>query len=195
MFVLDAANFKKARITIFLITFNSLLYIFFSFGLEDLDDFFYLLVQINYKIIYDLEVWRLFTSFFVHVDLLHLFSNMISLLIFGSYVELSFSRYKFVVIYFISGFLGSLFTIFFLPLNAISLGASGAIFGLIGAALSISIVERNTPLIILGLVYALYFVISSFAPGINYFAHIFGLLGGFVTGYIFRRNKRKEQPY
>ena len=193
MFVLDAANFKKARITIFLITFNTLLYLFFSFGL--LDDVFYLLVQINSKVVYDLELWRLVTSMFLHGDVLHLFSNMFSLLIFGSYIELSFSKYKFVLIYFISGILGSVFTIFLLPLNTISLGASGAIFGLIGAALSILIFDRNNPLIILGLVYVLYFVITSFSPGINYLAHIFGLLGGFVTGYLLRRNKRNEQAY
>ena len=138
MFVLDAKNIKKARITLFLITFNTLLYLFFSFGLEDLDDIFYLLVQINSKVVYDLELWRLVTSMFLHGDLLHLFSNMFSLLIFGSYIELSFSKVKFLLIYFISGFLGSLFTVFFLPLNTISLGASGAIFGLIGAVLSLT---------------------------------------------------------
>ena len=192
MFVLDASNIKNARITIFLITFNTLIYFFFSFGLEDV---FYLLVQINSKVVYDLEIWRLVTSMFLHGDALHLFSNMFSLLIFGSYIELSFSKYKFVLIYFISGILGSVFTIFLLPLNTISLGASGAIFGLIGAALSILIFDRNNPLIILGLVYALYFVITSFSPGINYFAHIFGLLGGFVTGYLLKRNKRNEQTY
>ncbi|MBY9014559.1 MAG: rhomboid family intramembrane serine protease [Candidatus Lokiarchaeota archaeon] len=192
MFVLDASNIKNARITIFLITFNTLLYLFFSFGFEDV---FYLLVQINSKVVYDLELWRLVTSMFLHGDALHLLSNMVSLLIFGSYVELSFSKYKFVLIYFISGFLGSLFTIFLLPLNTISLGASGAIFGLIGAALSILIVDRNNPLIILGLIYAFYFVITSFSPGINYFAHIFGLLGGFSTGYILRKNIHNEQPY
>jgi rhomboid protease GluP len=192
MFVLEASNFKKAKITLFLITTNTLLYLLFSFGLEDI---FYLLVQINSKVVYDLELWRLVTSMFLHGDALHLFSNMVSLLIFGSYVELSFSKYKFVLIYFISGFLGSLFTIFFLPLNTISLGASGAIFGLIGAALSMLITDRNNPLIIIGLIYAFYFVISSFSPGINYFAHIFGLLGGFATGYILRRNKRNEQLY
>ena len=192
MFVLDASNIKNARITIFLITFNTLLYFFFSFGF---DDVYYLLVQINSKVFYDLELWRLVTSMFLHGDVLHLFSNMVSLLIFGSYIELSFSKYKFVLIYFISGFLGSLFTLFFLPLNTISLGASGAIFGLIGAALSILIIERNNPLIILGLIYVFYFVIMSFSSGINYIAHIFGLLGGFVIGYILRRNKRNEQPY
>jgi membrane associated rhomboid family serine protease len=193
MFVLDAANFKKARITIFLITFNTLLYLFFSFGL--LDDVFYLLVQINSKVVYDLELWRLVTSMFLHGDVLHLFSNMFSLLIFGSYIELSFSKYKFVLIYFISGFLGSLFTVFFLPLNTISLGASGAIFGLIGAVLSMIIFDRNNPLIILGLIYAFYFVITSFRPGVNYFAHIFGLLGGFVIGYILRKKPPTEQIY
>jgi len=193
MFVLDASNIKKARITIFLITFNTLLYLFFSFG--NLEDLFYLLVQINSKVVYDLELWRLITSMFLHGDALHLFSNMVSLLIFGSYIELSFSKVKFVLIYFVSGFLGSLFTVFLLPLNTISLGASGAVFGLIGAALSILIVERNNPLIILGLIYVFYFVFSSFSPGINYFAHIFGLLGGFVTGFILRRNKSNEQMY
>jgi rhomboid protease GluP len=193
MFVLDASNFKNAKITLFLITFNTLLYFFFFFG--NIDDLFYLLVQINSKVVNDLELWRLVTSMFLHGDALHLFSNMFSLLIFGSYIELSFSKYKFVLIYFISGILGSVFTIFLLPLNTISLGASGAIFGLIGAALSILIFERNNPLIILGLVYVLYFVITSFSPGINYLAHIFGLIGGFVTGYLLRRNKRNEQAY
>jgi len=192
MFVLDASNIRNARITLFLITFNTLLYFFFSFGFEDV---FYLFVQINSKVVYDLELWRLVTSMFLHGDVLHLFSNMISLLIFGSYIELSFSKYKFVLIYFISGFLGSLFTLFILPINTISLGASGAIFGLIGAALSILIVERNNPLIILGLIYVFYFVIMSFSSGINFIAHIFGLLGGFVIGYLLRRKKRDEQPY
>jgi len=195
MFVLDAANIKNARITIFLITFNTLLFLLFSFGLEELDDIFYLLVQINSKVVYDLELWRLITSMFLHGDFLHLFSNMFSLLIFGSYIELSFSKVKFVLIYFISGFLGSLFTVFFLPLNTISLGASGAIFGLIGAVLSMIIFDRNNPLIILGLIYAFYFVITSFRPGVNYFAHIFGLLGGFVIGYILRKKPPTEQLY
>ncbi len=193
MFVLDASNFKKAKITLFLITFNTLLYFFFFFG--NIDDLFYLLVQINSKVVNDLELWRLITSMFLHGDAIHLFSNMFSLLIFGSYIELSFSKFKFVLIYFISGFLGSLFTVFFLPLNTISLGASGAIFGLIGAVLSMIIFDRNNPLIILGLIYAFYFVITSFRPGVNYFAHIFGLLGGFIIGYLLKRNKRNEQPY
>lgn len=192
MFILDASNIKEARVTIFLISINTLLFVLFSFGFGDV---FYLLVQINYKIIYDLEIWRLFTSIFLHADALHLFSNMISLLIFGAYVELRYSKFQFILIYIISGLIGSFFSMLLLPSYIISLGASGAIFGLIGAAFSILIVQRDTPLIYLGLIYVFYFVISSFGPNINYFAHIFGLLSGLVMGYLFKRNKKSVKRY
>jgi rhomboid protease GluP len=187
MFILDVKNIKDARITIFLISINALLYVIFSFAYEDV---FYLLVQINAKIINDLEIWRLLTSMFLHGDALHLFSNMVSLLIFGAYIELSYSKYQFIIIYFISGLIGSFFSMLFLDFYTISLGASGAIFGLIGAAFSILIVQRDTPLMFLGLMYVFYFVFSSFAPEINYFAHIFGLLAGLLLGFIFKRSKK-----
>lgn len=192
MFILEASNIKEARITIFLISINTLLFIFFSFAFEDV---FYLLVQINSKIINDLEIWRLLTSMFLHGDALHLFSNMVSLLIFGAYVELSYSKYQFIIIYIISGLFGSFFSMLLLPFNTISLGASGAIFGLIGAAFSIQIVRRDTSLIFLGLIYVFYFVFSSFSPNINYFAHIFGLLAGLILGFLFKRNKKSMVRY
>ena len=194
MFILDSSNIKEARVTIFLISVNALLFVFFSVGF---DETFYLLVQINSKIIFDFEIWRLFTSIFLHGDLLHIFSNMVSLLIFGAYVELSFSKYEFVVIYFGSGLIGSFFSMLFLPLNTISLGASGAVFGLIGSAFSIIISQRDTPLIFLGLIYVFYFIFSSFSPGINYFAHISGLLCGLALGYLFTKRKRADtsSPY
>lgn len=191
MFILDASNIKEARVTIFLISINTLLFVLFSFGLKDV---FYLLVQINYKIIYDLEIWRLFTSMFLHGDALHLFSNMISLLIFGAYVELNYSKFQFILIYIGSGMIGSLFSMLLLPSDIMSLGASGAIFGLIGAAFSILIAQRDMPLLYLGLIYIFYFVFSSFGPNINYFAHIFGLLSGLVLGYLFP-NKKSVKRY
>ena len=186
MFILDASNIKEARITIFLISINVFLYIFFLFTPEDV---FFLFVQINNRIIYDLEIWRLFTGMFLHADALHLFSNMIALLIFGAYIESNYSKYEFMTIYFMSGLMGNIFSVILLPPYTISLGASGAIFGLIGAAFLIIILRRDTPLIFIGLLYVFYFIFSSFSPQINYFAHIFGLIGGFILGYLFKRSK------
>ena len=192
MFILDASYIKEARITIFLISINTLLFIFFSFAFED---WFYLLVQINFNVIFDLEIWRLFTSMFLHGDVLHLFSNMLSLLLFGAYIELNYSKFQFLLIYFTSGLIGSFFSMLLFSLYTISLGASGAIFGLIGAAFSILIIQRDPPLIFIGLIYIFYFIISSFAPEINYFAHIFGLISGMIMGYVFKRNKKSVERY
>jgi rhomboid protease GluP len=192
MFILDASNIKEARITIFLISTNVFLYVFFLFASEDV---FFLFVQINSKIIYDLEIWRLFTAMFLHGDALHLFSNMIALLIFGAYIESNYSKYEFVIIYFMSGLMGNIFSVILLPPYTISLGASGAIFGLIGAAFLIIILRRDIPLIFIGLLYVFYFIFSSFSPQINYFAHIFGLIGGFILGYLFKRSKNYFKRY
>ena len=103
------------------------------------------------------------------------------------------SKLKFLVIYFISGLIGNVFSLFLLPANVISLGSSGAIFGLIGIALIMVIID-NRSLLPFALLYIGYFIISSFMPGINMWAHIFGLLAGLLLGYIwyYRRNKVSE---
>lgn len=192
MIILDADNFKEAKITLSLIFINISCFIAFNLilGLEYL----LLLSQINSKVISDLELWRLITAMFMHADPIHIFSNMVALLLFGAAVETNFPRYQYCIIYFISGLIGNLFSLILLPLNAISLGASGAIFGLIGAAF-IFFLKEDPTFIGLGLIYVAYFVIMSFAPGINYWAHIFGLLGGILFGHLFKRKREIEDIY
>ena len=188
MFVLDSESIRKSKLTIFLIISNILIYLFFL----PFQDYIYYFTQINIAIIQNYEIWRLFTAIFIHGDLTHLFSNMFGLFLFGIFVESSFSKIKFLTIYFVSGIIGNLFSLFLLPLYVISFGASGAIFGLIGASLIIVVRERYTPLIFIGLVYVIYFLISSFLPGTNYFAHIFGLIGGLILGYLFLNERFRE---
>ncbi|MFX1386867.1 MAG: rhomboid family intramembrane serine protease, partial [Promethearchaeota archaeon] len=67
---------------------------------------------------------------------MHIFSNMIALLLFGATVETNnnITKTQFLIIYFFSGLIGNIFSLLLLPLDSISLGASGAIFGLIGVA-------------------------------------------------------------
>lgn len=193
MFYIDAESFKEAKLTFFLIIINVICFIAFNIilNIEYLLNF----AQINSRVIENLELWRLFTSMFLHADIIHLFSNMVALLIFGIAVENNFKRFQFIIIYFISGFIGNLFTLILLPPNIISLGASGAIFGLIGAAF-VFFVKEDRSFILLGLIYIAYFIFSSFAPGINAIAHITGLAGGLLFGYLFKYviiDKRSEE--
>ncbi len=191
MFVLTAENFKEARITLFLISINIIIFISFSFAIEP--DYFLLLAQINDRVINHYELWRLITAMFLHGDILHIFSNMFGLLLFGAFLETYFTKISYLLVYFISGLIGNIFSLILLPLNTISLGASGCVFGLIGAAIIIIAIHKDKSLLILGMVYVLLFIISSFSPGINYFAHIFGLLGGLFFGYILRKKKQEKE--
>ena len=192
MYVLDSESLKKAKITQALIIINCISFIVFNILLPI--EFILQLVQINSKIVLDFEYYRLITSMFLHADIMHIFSNMLALLIFGTAVESNYSKFEYLIIYFISGLIGNLFSLVLLPLDVISLGASGAIFGLIGAAFILFAVDGDRTLIFLGMFYLFYFIIASLAPGINLWAHLFGLVGGIAFGYFFIR-KRKDQYY
>lgn len=192
MLVLDSEDLKNARITILLIFINIFCFITFNIILtEDL----ILFVQINRKILEDHEIWRIFTPIFLHIDIIHLFSNMIGLLLFGATIENSriYSKIEYLFLYFLSGLIGNLFSLILLPLDSISLGASGAIFGLIGAVFILYVTEDRS-LLFLALLYVLFFIISSLGPGINLWAHLFGLLGGILLGLIFKQ-KDKDLRY
>ncbi len=195
MMVLDLENLKDAKITLTLIFINILLFIFINFAPPEI---FQALVQDNRRIIENFEIWRLFTSIFIHADPIHLFSNMIALLLFGATVEINhnITQFQYIFIYIASGLIGSFFSLLLIPivisLDIISLGASGAIFGLIGVAFIIVAIEYR-PLLFLALFYLGFFILTSFSPGINYWAHIFGLVGGILFGYLFYMRKRKIQ--
>ena len=192
MYILDSESFKKAIITQALIIINCISFIVFTILLPI--EFILQLVQKNSKIVRDLEYYRLITSMFLHANIMHIFSNMIALLLFGTAVENNYSKLEYLIIYFISGLIGNLFSLILLPLDVISLGASGAIFGLIGAAFVLFAVDGDRTLIFLGILFLFYFIIASLAPGINLWAHLFGLVGGILFGYIFIP-KRKNQDY
>ena len=79
------------------------------------------------------QYYRMITSMFVHADIIHLLFNMYALFILGPQVEKYYGRLKFTLIYLISGLLGSVFSLVFASSNTFSMGASGAIFGLLGS--------------------------------------------------------------
>ncbi len=129
-----------------------------------------------------IEFYRLVTSVFLHAGLIHLVCNMYSLYIIGPQLESFFGKVKYTIIFIGSGIIGNLLTIGFLQDNHIGIGASGAIFGLLGALLYFGyhyrvylsgvIKSQIIPLIVLNL------LIGFMLPNINNLAHIGGLVGG-----------------
>ncbi len=131
------------------------------------------------------EYYRLFVSIFLHVGIFHLLCNMYSLYIIGPQVESFYGKLKFIFIYIFSGVSGSIFSLAFAQDNVVSVGASGAIFGLLGAVLYFGyhyrvylgnvIRSQVVPVILVNLFIG--FMIS----GIDNFAHIGGLVGGILA--------------
>ncbi len=131
------------------------------------------------------EWWRLISAAFLHVGLIHLIVNMYSLAVIGSQVESYLGKFKFIFVYLVSAICGNLMSLVLGAENVVSVGASGAIFGLMGALLyfgyhyrlylSDAIKRQIIPVIVINLVIG--FVIS----GVDNAAHIGGLAGGFLA--------------
>ena len=133
------------------------------------------------------QYYRLFTAAFLHADIFHLLFNCYALYIIGSQVESYLGKFKYIVIYIISIFSSSLLSMLFAGGNYFSVGASGAIFGLMGALLYFGYYYRLylgnvlksqiIPLIVINL------IIGFVAPDIDNFGHIGGLIGGILATY------------
>src|SRR6266508_249423 len=123
------------------------------------------------------EWWRLITAAFLHGNLLHLGMNMFVLWIVGAPVEQAIGRGRFLVLYFVSGLAGSAGALLFSP-DAITVGASGAIFGILGAAL---VLESQRSYVLGGQAFgliAINLVLTFAIPNISVGGHLGGLAGG-----------------
>jgi len=144
------------------------------------------------------EFYRLFSYMFLHADFMHLANNCFSLYIFGSRVERFYGLPKTLLIYLASGILAGLVSVLLVPHPTI--GASGAVFGLLGAMLALALRSKadiaglNYPaiLVLAGISLALGFM----RPEINNHAHAGGIVAGFVLGMILlkigERGKRSD---
>jgi membrane associated rhomboid family serine protease len=123
------------------------------------------------------EFWRLLTGAFLHGGLLHIGFNMLVLWFVGPQLEALFGHLRYAVLYLVSAIGGSVASYAFGPFNGISVGASGAVFGLMAALIVAGHSMRRDVSQVLILL-AINFVIGFVAPGIDWRAH----LGGAVTG-------------
>ena len=134
------------------------------------------------------QYWRLITAMFLHAGILHIALNMYALYLFGYLIEGAFGRRWFLAIYFGSGFLGSVTSFVFGPALEIGVGASGAIFGLLGAWVAFNYRRRSNPLASANLRWALMLIglntlLAAGFHGIDWRAHAGGLVAGVAAGW------------
>jgi len=175
---------KKIVVTKALIVINVLVFIaMYLFGNGGTDTNTLIKFGANYgPLVASGEVYRLLTSTFLHIGIIHLLFNMYALYIIGSQLENFLGKKKFLIVYLISAISGSLLSA--VLSNSISAGANGAIFGLLGSLLYFGyhyrvylgnvLVKQIVPLIILNI--ALGFIF----PGVDNASHIGGLISGLL---------------
>ena len=135
------------------------------------------------------EWWRLLTVVLTHAGWLHLGSNMLALWSVGNPLEAFYGKAKYALIFLVSLIAASLLSNYFNPANVPAVGASGAIFGLFGAMLvtgrRMGVNYQNIAGIIV-----VNLIITFTVPGIDWHAHVGGLLGGALVGYFLTLSKR-----
>jgi membrane associated rhomboid family serine protease len=147
--------------------------------------------------------WRLLAAMWLHADPLHLFINALCLWQVGGYVERLLGPLAFVVVYLLTGLVASAASLQMLPGTAIAVGASGAVFGLVGVLLAVAIAGRRTHRLaeVLGelrtrlVAIIAYNLFAGFVvPGIDNAAHIGGLVAGLAFGWLIARDSLAATP-
>ncbi len=133
------------------------------------------------------ELWRLVTSMFLHASLIHIAVNMVALFFLGSFAEQAFGRERFFFLYLVSGLSGGIAYLYFGTFTTPAVGASGAIFGLLGGILGFSLRRgtfswQNPVIRQLLIITAINLFIGASIPQVSNTAHIGGLIGGLLFG-------------
>ena len=179
----------KPWIALFLVALNVLVYVLCAFT----GDLLYNIGGISVRVILEKgEIYRMLTSMFLHAGISHLFNNMIILIALGDMLESKMGHGKFLVIYLLSGLGGNICSMaweLYTRDYTYSVGASGAVYGMMGALLGAAILKdcKNLYLKPIRIIFVLgYSVYSGFnSPEVNNMAHIGGLISGFVVYCVF----------
>ncbi|MCE7741009.1 MAG: rhomboid family intramembrane serine protease [Candidatus Heimdallarchaeota archaeon] len=143
------------------------------------------------QLVYQGHVYQLFSSIFVHFDWLHILSNCLFLLIFGLKAEDYLLSWQYYAVFIISGLMGGLLSLTF-GAATISAGASGGVFGLLGADITIVYQEEKDkkPWIYVGI--GVIFLAITAGVNTNVLAHAIGLVTGFLFPVIFKKRRNLE---
>jgi membrane associated rhomboid family serine protease len=139
--------------------------------------------------------WRIVTGGFLHENLIHIGFNMYVLYVLGVMLEPALGRLRFGLIYAVSLLTGSLGALIVSP-HSVTVGASGAVFGVMGAA-AVEMRARQIPIMQSGVggLILINLVISFTLPGISWGGHVGGLIGGALAALAFQASARLRAPW
>jgi rhomboid protease GluP len=146
---------------------------------------------------YQNEWYRLVTSMLLHGNVFHLLTNMYVLVYIGGFMERFIGSLRYIALYLIAGITASLAVVYLGNSNVITVGASGSIFGIMGALFLMTFIQKDAlpgPIIYqIRLLTLINLGITSFIPGLSIFGHLGGLITGMIIFYIFHliRDKNK----
>ena len=191
---------KKEPITVLFILLNILIFLIVDFtgGSENTAHMIEFGAAYPPLILENGEIYRLFTCMFLHFGIEHLLNNMLVLFVLGSRLEQVIGKIKFLLIYLIGGVLGNVISLL-IELRtqdfAVSAGASGAVFAVMGAMIYIVIRNKgwlgdlSMRQILVMAAFSLYFGFAS--TGVDNTAHVGGMVSGFFLAVIFYHPGRK----
>ncbi|MCM1251336.1 MAG: rhomboid family intramembrane serine protease [Clostridium sp.] len=181
--------FQCYRVNVLLVIINAILFMICTFT----GDLLYNVGAFSVRnLIEDREWYRVLTSMFLHADIGHLVSNMLILYYIGNVVEKQVGHIPYIIIYFLSGFIGNVFSAGYEMMTGYytsSIGASGAVFGIEGALLLLALLHKGkladvtTGRIVFSLAFSLYCGFTD--RYVNNAAHVGGVIAGFLAAGIF----------
>lgn len=187
---------KKVNLTItnIIIAINILVYVFCAVKAANIVDIpalvlYHFGANCKFGVILYHQYYRLFTCMFLHAGIIHLACNMYSLYFMGNLIEKIYGKIQFLIIYIISGIGCSILSLAFADsIITVSVGASGAIFGLFGAFLFFAIKERNrlqkSVINNIAFVIIINLVLGASSASIDNYGHIGGLITGILLSII-----------
>lgn len=193
---------SRGKVTLVLAAINILLFFIMDFVGETESGIYMLQHGASYvpAILEDHEYYRLFTCMFLHFSIEHLFGNMLTLIFLGDMLEKMIGKGRFILIYFLGGLAGNLLSMAKEVLTdafAVSAGASGALFAVMGALVFLVIRHRgripgisSERLVFMAL---LTLADGFFSSGVDYMAHLGGMLAGFLLAAVLVGNMRLKQ--
>ncbi|WP_231622392.1 rhomboid family intramembrane serine protease [Halobacillus karajensis] len=193
--VMSLFDYGKPRMTFFLLAVNILIFLYIewvgdSTSVDTLIDYG---AKFNPAIM-EGEWWRIVTSMFLHIGILHLFMNMFALYYLGTAVEKLYGTWRFTLIYVFAGLFGGVASFMLNP--HVAAGASGAIFGLFGALLFFGVQHKQLFFRTMGwnliTIVLINILFGLLVPQVDNGAHIGGMAGGFIATAMVRLPKQKN---